>query len=385
MRVFARVVGVAVLLRVGAVGRVGPRIVGRAAIREQISDLAAPALGRRPEFRELGYRLFPPSLVMKDVVPVAGADSSARPQRIELRIALPPLLVGMVVIDAALVDDAHFFGVRNAGGFRLEGSHSGREHPADTTNIALRSLLLRNATVTLDDRSVRPPVQWQLRDVEASAVADILDMAVRLELAGEFATGGLVTASGDFTLGGEIDVELQFESLAIANARPYFAFRSKVRGLLTGSVRASGNSADPRFELDATLRDARLQLGDISLRGVLEIDGTVDDAWSAPHGRIELDATHAELSYAQFFTKPRGTPATVVGIISSNNDGSPAIETWKFTMEDLDGQVSNPSRDRVPLAAVGGPTRKAPDSARHRSPASGSEEPIRPSARVSWP
>jgi hypothetical protein len=259
----------------------------------------------------------------------------------------------------------------------LEGSHAGREHPADTTNIVLRSLLLRNATVTLDDRSVRPPVQWQLRDVEASAVAEILDTAVHLELAGEIATGGLVAASGDFTLGGEIDVELQFESLAIANARPYFASRSKVRGMLTGSVRASGNSADPKFELDATLRDAHLQLGDISLRGVVEVDGTIDDAWSAPHGRIELDATQAELSYAQFFTKPRGTPATVVGIISSNSDGSPAIEAWKFTMEDLDGQVRNPSRDRVPLAAVGVPTRKTPDSARHRSPSSGSEEPAR--------
>ncbi len=341
MRVLARIVGVAVLLLVGTVALVLPRIVDRAAIREQISDLAAPALGRRPEFRELGYRLFPPSLVMKDVVPVAGADSSARPQRIELRIALPPLLVGMVVIDAALVDDAHFFGVRNAGGFRWDGSYAGRGHPADTTNISLRSLLLRNATVTLDDRSVRPPVQWQLRGVEASAVAEILDRAVRLELAGEIATGGRVAASGDFTLGGEIDVELQFESLAIDNAGPYFASRSKIRGMLTGSVRGSGNSADPKFELDATLRDAHLQLGDISLRGVLEVDGTIDDAWSAPHGRIELDATQAEVSYAQFFTKPRGTPATVVGIIRSNSDGSPAIEAWKFTMEDLEGQVGN--------------------------------------------
>jgi uncharacterized protein involved in outer membrane biogenesis len=380
VRVLARIAGAAILLLmllVVAVALVLPRIVDSAAIREQIADLAAPTLGRRPEFQELGYRLFPPSLVMKDAAPGTGGDSSARPERIELTIALPPLLVGIVLIDAALVDDAHLLLVRTAGGVRLDGSNPAGFHPVDPKNIALRSLELRSATITLDDRSIDPTVQWQLRNVEASAVAEALDAPIRLDLVGEVATGGGVVARGNFSLGGDIDVVLQFESFAIAAARPYFASSSDVGGMLTGSIRASGSSANPKLELDATLRDARLQLGDISLRGVLEVDVSIDDAWGAPRGTIELDATQAELAYAQFFTKPPGTPATVVGRIAADSDGSPAIEAWKFVMEDLDGQVRIRFGDPIPLAMSGISTRKNSDSARGGGVAGASGEPDR--------
>ncbi len=109
--------------------------------------------------------------------------------------------------------------------------------------------------------------------------------------------------------------------------------------------------------MDATLRDARLQLGDIALRGSLDIDATIDDAWSAPHGRVALDATLAELAYAEFFTKPPGTAATVVGLITTSRDGSPAIETWEFVMEDLDGHVRIRFGDRFQFAIGAIPTR----------------------------
>ena len=301
---------------------------------------------------------------MKDVARVTGGDPSARPERIALSIALVPLLAGYLVIDAAVVEDVHFLLLRTAGGLRWNGSKPAGLSLTEPMNLALRRLELRGATITLDDRSVGPAVRWQLRGVEATAVVEALDSPVRLELVGEVTTGGRIVAGGNFTVGGDIDVELAFESFAIAAAKPYFESNSKVQGVLAGSIRARGNSANPKLELDATLRDARLQLGDIALRGIVKVDVSVDDAWGAPHGRIELDATRAELAYAQFFTKPAGTAATVVGIITADSDGSPVIEAWKFVMEDLDGHVRLRFRDRIPLAMAGTPAWKVPDSAR---------------------
>ena len=99
---------------------------------------------------------------------------------------------------------------------------------------------------------------------------------------------------------------------------------------------ATGTVASPTVEVDATFRKARFQLGEIALFGVLQVAASIDDAWKAPRGRIDLDATQAELSYAKFFTKPVGTAASVTGNLSRNPDGSFSIDAWKFVMKDLD-------------------------------------------------
>ncbi len=369
MRVVARVVGAALVLLVlmaAAVALVLPRLTDTAAVRQRLAELAAPALGRTPEFQHFEFRLFPPELLMIDVAPVAASDRSARPERIELTLALPPLLAGVVVIDLAVVEDARLSLVRTPGGVQWAGSSSAQRGSADPMPIALRRLELRNTTIALEDRSVSPSVRWQLENVEATAIAEALDSPVRLEFAGDVVSGGRVTAEGDFNLGGDIDVGLEFESLAIAAAGPYFESNSSLQGALTGSIRVRGTTATPRLELDATLRDARLRLGDIKLRGDLEVEAIVDDAWAAPRGKIELDATQAELSYAQFFTKPPGTAASVVGIIRADKDGAAAIEAWKFVMEDLDGQVRVRFGDRFPLAMGATPAGERPDAARGR-------------------
>ena len=386
MRVTARIVGAVILLlmlMVLAIALVLPRIVDTASVRERFADITSSTLGRRLEFQELGFRFFPPSLVMNNATLGAGDEPSGQAERIELTIALSPLLVGIVMIDAAVVEGAHLRLVRTTGGVRLDGAPPSRLHPAAQTNIALRRLALRSATITLDDRSVGPAVRWQLRDVEATAVVEALDLGVRLEFAGEVATGGQVVASGNVGLGGELDFELEFESLAIAAARPYFESNSKVRGVLTGSIRGRGTSANPELELNATLRDAHLQLGDITLRGALEVDATIDDVWGAPHGKIAIDATRAELAYAEFFTKPPGIAATVVGLITADHDGSPAIEVWKFVMEDLDGHVRVHFGDPIPLAMAAIPAREGSNSTRGDAARASRGRPSRLSERVS--
>ncbi len=56
-------------------------------------------------------------------------------------------------------------------------------------------------------------------------------------------------------------------------------------------------------------------------------------------GRVEIDATAAELRYAQFFTKPPETPARVTGRLVERADGSLEIDAWEFAMQDLDAQI----------------------------------------------
>ena len=68
----------------------------------------------------------------------------------------------------------------------------------------------------------------------------------------------------------------------------------------------------PAIELTATLRDANLQLGEIALRGTLGVAVGIRDVLDAPSGLAELDATEAELGYANFFTKAPG--AVLVGL-----------------------------------------------------------------------
>jgi len=146
---------------------------------------------------------------------------------------------------------------------------------------------------------------------------------------------------------------MELDSVSIATASPYFAADAAVAGWLTGSIRVIGQTDQPAIALTATLREADLQLGNIALRGTLEVDATVRDVLAAPNGRVELDATEAELGYAEFFTKPPGTPARVVGRVTAGAGGALSIDAWEFVMKDLDGHVRAGAGDQSRLASRG--------------------------------
>mgnify|MGYP006979360661 CR=1 FL=1 len=56
-------------------------------------------------------------------------------------------------------------------------------------------------------------------------------------------------------------------------------------------------------------------------------------------GQVELDATAAELRFGDFFTKPPGTRGLVRGQLTSASDGTLAVDTWKFEVDDFEGRV----------------------------------------------
>jgi hypothetical protein len=267
------------------------------------------------------------------------ANPIARAERVELIFALSPLLAGIVLIDSAVVVGAQLRVLRTGDGFHF--GEAGDSRPdSGPVDIVLRDLELRGAALLLEDRTVAPPLRWKVQDLWARVFAEAVDSPIQVELAGELASGGKLTIQGELARAGDLDLELSFDSLAIAAAKPYFESPSEQEGFLTGSIRATGSVAKPSLELDAHCLEARLHLGEIALFGLLKITAHIDDAREAPRGRIDFDATQATLSYAEFFTKAPGTAASVTGTIGHNPDGSLSVDAWKFVMKDFEGRGS---------------------------------------------
>lgn len=348
MRVVAQIVAaLLVLLFVAAIGLyvVLPRLVGGEFVRVRLSDAMMSAIGRGIEFTTLEFELFPPSVIAIDAVIGDAAMPLATAERIQLTPALAPLLAGVLLIDRAIVEGAKIRLVRNRSGIAFadatpgERGRTAEANRAARSDLALRGLLLLRAEFTLEDRCVDPPLLWTLRDAEVSASAEALGSPVHLDFDGRLATGGRMVGNGEVAADAELELVATIEAVEIATARPYFTADSSVGGLLTGSIRVTGRVESPAIELTATLRAARLQLGDIALRGTLEVAAQIRDAVAAPNGLVELDATQAEVGYAGFFTKAPGTPARVIGQVTTGAGGSASIDTWEFVMQDLDGHA----------------------------------------------
>jgi hypothetical protein len=346
------------VLFVALIGRcvVLPRLAAEDVVRARLSEVARSAIGREIEFTTLEFELFPPSVIAIGAVVGNEAMPLARVERIKLTPALAPLLAGVLLIDSATLEGAEIHLVRTRSeiafadaGFvattrAVDANRTGR------SDLAVRGLSLSGARITLEDRSVDPPIFWTLRDVDASAFTKALDSRVRFDLDAEFAAGGRLVGTGEVAADGELQLSFEFEAVTIATARPYFAADSDVGGLLTGSLRVKGSVDNPEFELTATLREANLQLGEIELHGTLGVAASIRDVLDAPSGLVELDATEAELGYAGFFNKAPGTPARVFGQVTTSAEGLLAIDAWNFAMQDLEGRAPAGIRDRFELA-----------------------------------
>lgn len=348
MRVRARLLGAGLLLSsIAAALWLLPAWIARLDVtRSTVANAAGAALGRPLEFEELGASLLPPSLVLGRATLAGGLISA---ERVELKLEALPLLAGIVAIDSAIAQGARIGLLRTQRGIGLDEPDAGlrSESPEpgapvaavrdrEAPRLVLRRLVLSGA-LELEDRTIAPPLRWELRDFQAVARFSAIDAPVVLELKGVLASGGDVRAQGEVGEGG-LELRVEVESLDLAAARPYFESGSAVAGLASGSVQVTGRPLEPGLEVRFRLRDARFRLGEIRLRGEIGVDAEIRDALRAPAGRVLLDATQAELEYAGFFTKPPGTPASVRGLIE-HADGKSRLSAWKFEMEDLQGRL----------------------------------------------
>jgi hypothetical protein len=336
-----------IVIALGALAILLPRIVKSEAVRARIETAAYDALGRELRYRDLEVGLLPPALEVVEAS-VAGATPEApallEARQIALRVALLPLLARAVVIDSLVVEGARIRLVRTPEGLELPvppgGGVNGEEPPAakqppagDPTQtgeaeegsavaIALREVALRDARIVLEDRAVEPAVTWELRDIDVTARGESLDAPIDLDASFVLGSGGSVEAHGTATLAGDLDVTIDLSDLALAPARPYLGEGAVVEGSLGGTVSVKGPAANPDLvAIDLSLADALFTLDDITLRGPVAMRADVGSAATLPKGRFELDASDAELRYGEVFTKPPGTRASVSGRIVSAADG----------------------------------------------------------------
>lgn len=351
-----------------------PRIVESAAVRTRIEGAAREALGRELRYRELGVGLLPPSLLV-EAPQIAGADADApaalEAERIALRVALLPLLSRAVVVDRLRIDGATLRLVRTADGIELPfgaaaaNADAGASAPAPGDDaesdadapvaLAIRAFELRSARVLLEDRTLQPPVTWDLRDIEADARGAALDQPIQIGASLALASGGTLAARGTARLSGELDLEVDIDALALAPLRAYVGADGTLDGRLAGTVRLQGPAASPtRLSADLALRDARFALSDIAVVGAVDAQAELAGSLAAPTGSFDLDASGAELRYGGAFTKPVGVPASIRGEIVTDERGALGVDDVTLRIRNLDA---------TGRARVGPPLRVEIDSA----------------------
>lgn len=353
MRILLRIVLVVLVLLVVGLGALAlylPRLIQSPAVRERIETAARDATGRAVTWAALDFGLMPPRLVVQQPQ-VAGArpgdEPFAQAREVGLELALAPLLARAIVVDSLAIQGATVRLVRTADGIELpqpasaagagsagapaaaappEGAGEGDAGGGPGFALAVRSLRLSDARVILEDRSVSPPVTWDLSEVELEAQAESLDAPIPFRLSAVLASGGAVRGSGSAGLDGRADVALRLDGLRLAPVAPYVEALKTATGSLSGEVVLQGPASAPeRVEADLALAQADLALDDLAVRG----DATLRAELRGPGlaGPFELDATDAELVYGQgVFTKPRGRTATANGRISVDEAGKLALE-----------------------------------------------------------
>lgn len=362
------VIGVEVLalVLVLALLLVVPGVVRSDAVRSRIEAAARDALGREVRYADLGFGLFPPSLLV--VRPsIAGASEGDVPfveaQGIALRIALLPLLSRAVVVDSFVIDGAVVHLRRTARGIELprppppRGPVPEREEAAPTSepspesdgpavDLAVRGFSLRGARVVFEDRTVTPPLELELRDVNVSARVDSLDAPIGFDASARISAGGALSASGTASLDGSLDCTLTLDAVDLSPARSYLGDGLEVAGAVSGKVTARGPVASPTsLRVELSLPDASVKLDEIAMQGPLTLVADLEGDLQTPNGRFELDATDAELRYGGAFDKQPGKPATVTGRIVTGSDGQTGLD-------DVELQIGNArARSQVRLGA----------------------------------
>ncbi len=177
-------VAVLLLVAVGVLAFALPRLAKSDAARARIQEATRSVLGLELGYADLDFGLLPPSLVVVDPALLSDAESDpvARAERVALRVQLLPLLRRQLEVQSLSVDGLALNLVRDADGFALPGMakretpaepsepSDGSPAPAESAGIVLgiRTISLRDASFTIEDRTVSPATKSRLDDVDVS-------------------------------------------------------------------------------------------------------------------------------------------------------------------------------------------------------------------------
>lgn len=370
MRIVLRVLAVVAALGVAllvAVALLLPRVVESDAVRTRIEEAAAEATGGTLAYRGLDAGILPPRLVVEGAsVTAPDAEAPAlSAERADLRVAILPLLVGAVVVDSLHIAGADVRLERTDAGVSVPGLFPAEPEeppsppsaePAEPSEdeelrLAVRRVDLEDGRVELVDRTLTPPVRWELLDVEGRLRGESWGEPVRVELGTRLASGGELRAEGEISLDGGADLTLDLAALALAPLAPYAEAKEDepFAGLLEGTARLQREAGgDPAVEADLRVREADLVAGDAALAGTLALRLTLAGASDDASGTLYADATEAELRVPDVLAKPAGTAARVEGPLRVTGDGV-RLEDAAVALHTLEGTLDLASTERTTL------------------------------------
>jgi len=302
---------VVLTLVLGALAYLAPRLIERPEVRERIVAAARDATGRELHYQKLDVGLLPPRLL------ALGVSLEGRPgqpplgaERVELEVALLPLLARTVLVDTLVVSGAELELTRTAQGIELpiqtakpaekKREKAPREDQAGASgvSVAVREVRIERTRLALVDRSVQPAAEWKLDGVTARLAGRMGEgTPIAFDVDAKLGQAPL-HAEGQLTLAGSFDAKLAIDDFALAALGPY----------LPPPLRLAGSA-------DLVL----------AAKGELE-------RFSGP---LALDLSAAEISRGESFRKPAGERAALDGRIVRDGK-SIRLENGKLALRDVE-------------------------------------------------
>ncbi len=326
MRIFSRLILVLVAIVVlGLITLVValPRLAATDQVRDAIEQASLGALGRPLQYGELSVGILPPRIELASPR-IAGATATAKPlfaaERVDLRIALLPLLGLVVVVDSLEIDGVEIEVIRTADGFELPmpppappptgAGEAASDEGSGGVSMAIRSVRVTNGRVSIVDRSVTPSTTVALDSIEVSVRGVHPAEPIRFDGRAALTTGGEISFDGSATLEGVLDLVMRMQEIVIAPFGVYAGQDVSLDGTASGEIVVKGPSAAPEsLTLALNVDLIRARSGDAVIEGPVIIGAELRGDPARPTGSFSIDATGARVTSSDSFDKPRGIAA----------------------------------------------------------------------------
>ncbi len=320
IRRVALALGLVFLLLLGAAELSLPRILNSETVREQVVALVEKALGRDAHYESVHHAYFPLALVVERPM-LAGREPGTPPQvaakRVSLYLSVLPLFRGQMVVRRCALDEPHFRITRTSEGIELAEALKIPDFPdpvgEEPAALSLQHLEIRSGSVMYEDLTDDPPFRIHLVDLSGHINGQRSDAPFDFEARARLASGGAVSAAGQFTRSGDVSAGATLESVDPAPFRPLlqevWSFEgSRASGTLEFDL---ADGKPPRLGLDLVFDGGDVGVDRLVFRGPVAVaaelfwqgDGVVK-------GPVAVDATAARVAYGDAFVKHPGADAT---------------------------------------------------------------------------
>ena len=283
--------------------------VDPAAISAALARQAEAALGEPVKLGEVDLRLFPmPAARVRDVVVGSGDEPLVRVDELRVRVSLPALLLGQVVLRALEVDrPVLVLQLDESGAPRLPGGNAGpaaeAAPEAETAALAITSLQVRDGALRAGP--------WRVDGIDLAGGLELDGAAhftLRADLVGLARLRDVEIEIEEFFSGSPVwSVRGQLEQADLAELGARLALEPAAAGMVDGSFAASGRSAEVSgAEFDLQVDELLVQSEAFALRGAAPLRAELGGRWSA-------DLRDVEISVPDVLLKPRGAQLSLEG------------------------------------------------------------------------